>query len=117
MKPQIRRSSLPKAFKNEQPRLVPVSDDPKYVGDYWYYGKNSPPNSHNYHFAVVCGISGHKHVQEIGEQATMKEAQRIAQNHIELRDDRRKEIAKVQRRLNADKITIQQAYEELGLTQ
>lgn len=112
------KSSKEKAKRNETPRMIPVPElhEPTRVGDYWYYGKNSPPNPHNYHFAVVCGISGCKHVQEIGKKATLEEAQRIAQNHIELDTDRRKKIAKVQKQLNSGKITIEQAYEQLGIT-
>lgn len=83
------------------------------VGDYWYYGKNDGKNPGNYHYAVVCGYRGYMHVQESGKKATLEEAQRIAKNHIELRDDRRKLMTKLQKQVDAGKLTVDEALERV----
>ena len=102
--------------RNSQPRLIKIPEDgvdfPQ-VGDYWYYGKNEGRNPGNYHYAIVCGHRGYMHVQESGKKATLEEAKRVAQNHIELRDDRRKLMAKLQKQINAGKLTVGEALEKI----
>ncbi len=85
------------------------------VGTIKYYGKNCAPNPHNYHFAVVYGINGAIHVQERGERATKAKSQEIATTHIELNANRRKDIKRLQRLLDNGKISLEDAFQQLGI--